>query len=60
MGWKKILKSWTINFNIILGAIVTILAKGFNIYLDEQLVAEIFTLGNILLRVKTDKPLVDK
>jgi len=60
MGWTTILKSWTIDFNVILSAIVTILVKGFGIEVDPEVVASIATLGNIILRIKTDKPLGKK
>ena len=43
MGFKSILKSWTINANTILGSVVTICSiLGHPV--DPRLVAEIFTL----------------
>ena len=59
MGWKQILKSWTLNANALLGSLVTIGSiLGYDI--DARLVAEVFTFLNILLRFKTDRPVQDK
>jgi len=59
MGWKQILKSWTINANAILGSVVTICSiLGHPV--DPRLVAEVFTLLNVILRFKTDRPVSEK
>ena len=56
----KLFKSKTINFNVMVGAVYTIMTKGFGIELDPDLVNSILVLGNIILRIITKEPIWDK
>ena len=57
---RKIFKSKTINFNVIVGAVFTILTKGFGMKVDPELINSILVLGNILLRFVTNESVWDK
>jgi len=57
---KKIFKSKTINFNVVVGSIFTILTKGFGIEIDPDVMNSILVLGNILLRFITNESIWDK
>jgi hypothetical protein len=55
----KIFKSKTLNFNIICGAVFTLLT-GFGVEVPAEVVAAITTIGNFILRFFTDKPISEK
>lgn len=55
----NIIKSKTINFNVIAGALVMVL-QSMGIDIPVTALTGIFTLGNIILRFFTKKPLSEK
>lgn len=55
----NIFKSKTINFNVLAGAVVTILTT-CGVAIPVEAVAAILTIGNFFLRFKTDSALKDK
>jgi len=55
----SIFKSKTINFNVLAGAVVTILTT-CGVVIPVEAVTAIITLGNFFLRFFTEKPLKDK
>lgn len=54
---KKYLKSKTINFNVVYGALVTIATQGFGINIAPEIIAAVGTVMNIVLRTITNEPL---
>lgn len=57
---KKIFKSWTVDFNILYAAVITILTQGLGMTIDPELIAAIGALVNVLLRFKTKTAIKDK
>ena len=55
----KILKSKTIDFNILAGAIIGGL-EAFGVSVPPEVVVPVFSLGNILLRLVTKEPISEK
>ena len=53
------LKSKTVNFNILGGALVTLLGQ-FGFEISPEVVSAGFVLGNFILRLITKQPLEDK
>jgi len=60
MELSRMFKSVTINFNVFIGALVVILTNEFGMTFNAETVAAIITLGNILLRLKTNKTISEK
>lgn len=55
----KLLKSKTFDFNVIVAAVVTILSN-FGVVVSVEVITAITTIGNIILRMITNKPISDK
>lgn len=59
MNPKQLLKSKTINFNALIPAIV-VLTSALGYPIPPEAVAAIFSIGNIVLRMVTTKPISEK
>lgn len=55
----KWMKSWTIDFNVLAGAALTIMNQ-FGVTVPSEYVVPVLTVANVLLRLKTNKPISAK
>jgi len=56
---KQLLKSKTLNFNVLVPALTGLLAA-FGVVIPPEVVVGIFAIGNFILRFITKEPLSDK
>lgn len=59
MKINKLAKSKTLNFNVLVPAVVVVLSS-FGIVIQPEVVTAVIVLGNIVLRFFTDGSLSDK
>ena len=55
----QLFKSKTVGFNVLAGAIITILTS-FGVSVPVEVVTAVLTLGNFILRLVTNKSIKDK